>query len=71
MFTKKCRRKQIIKIRDENNDSETKKTIAHPDNKITSKKRDIKTDTKDIHRIIRSYFKSLPSIKMDNLNKNE
>jgi hypothetical protein len=38
-------------------------------NKIRNEKGDITTDTEDINRIIRSYFKNLYSTKLKNLNK--
>jgi hypothetical protein len=38
-------------------------------NKIRNKKRDITTETEEILKIIRSYYKSLYSTKLENLDE--
>ena len=93
---KVSRRKEIIKIRAEINEIETKNTIAKINktkswffekinkidkplasfikkkrermqiNKIRNEKGEIKTDTTEIQRIIREYYKQLYVRKMDN-----
>ena len=93
------RRKEIIKIKAEINEIETKKTIAKINktkcwffeklnqidkpfarcikkkrektqiNRIRNEKGDITTDTADVQRIIRDYYKQLYANKMDNRKK--
>ena len=93
---KVSRRKEIIKIRAEINEIETKKTIARINkteswffekinkidkplarlikkkrermqiNKIRNEKGKIRTDTAEIQRIIKDYYKQLYANKMDN-----
>ena len=93
---KVSRKKEIIKIRAEKNETETKKTIAKINktkswffkkinktdkplarlikkkrqrtqiNKMTNEKGEITTDTAEIQRIIRDYYKQLYVNKMDN-----
>ena len=98
---KVSRRKEIIKIRAEINEIETKKTIARINttkswffekinkidkplarpikkkrermqiNKIRNEKGEITTDTAEIQRIIRVYYKKLYANKMDNCKEME
>jgi hypothetical protein len=96
---KRSRRQEIIKLRAEINQVETKRTIQrinqtrrwffeksnkidkplpnltreHRDsvliNKIRNEKGDIKTESEEIQNIIRSYYKSLYSTKLENLDE--
>jgi hypothetical protein len=96
---KRSRRQEIIKLRAENNQLETKRTIQrinqtrswffekinkidkplaritrwHRDsiliNKIRNEKGDITTETEEIQKVIRSYYKSLYSTKLENMDE--
>ena len=97
---KVCRRKEIIKIRSEINETEMKETIAKinktesrffekinkidkPSARLIKKKREeteinrirnekeVTTDTAEIQRIMRDYYKSPDANKMDNLEEME
>ena len=98
---KRSRRQEIIKLRVEINQVETKRTIQRinqtrnwffekinkidkplarltrgqrdsiPINKIKNEKGDITTETKEIQKIIRSYYKSLYTTKLENLDEME
>jgi hypothetical protein len=93
---KRSRRQEIVKLRDEINQEETKRTIQRVNktrswffekinkidktlarltrgqrhsiqiNKIRKEKGDIRTKTEEIQKIIRSYYKSLYSTKLEN-----
>ena len=64
------RRKEIIKIRAEINEKETKETIAKI-NKVRNGNGKITTDNKEIQRIIRDYYQQLYDNKMGQLGRNE